>query len=125
MISFFAEKVAEYVIGDAQSWVPEAAADVVMAQELLYLVDDPKSTIAHLVSQCVAPGGRFIAALDCFKENKASHSWAEDLGIPMHCLPEAAWRKMMKDAGLSNVEAWRSKASGPWQGTLILTGVRQ
>lgn len=118
------EGVAQYAIGDARKWTPEEPADVVMAQELLYLVDDPKETVTHLVEKCVAPGGRFIAALDCFKENKASQSWAEDLGVPMHCLTEAVWRRILKEAGLSAVESWRSKSGGPWQGTLIVTGVR-
>ena len=120
----FPAGAANYVIGDIQSWVAPKAADVVTAHELLYLVDDPQQAMTHLVSKCVAPGGRFIAALDCFKENKASHSWAEDMGIQMHCLPEATWRRIFKDAGLVAIESWRSKSSGPWHGTLILTGVR-
>jgi trans-aconitate methyltransferase len=125
LVAFPAESLAQYVIGDAQSWKPPQPADVVMAQELLYLVDDPQQTVSHLVAHWLAPGGRFIAAVDCFKENKASHSWAEDLGVPMHCLPESAWRRILREAGLGNVEAWRTKPHGPWQGTLILTGVRE
>ena len=66
-----------------------------------------------------------MASLDCYWENKLSHAWESDLGVPMHCLSEAEWEEMFEKAGLTNIKRWRSKQNGPWQGTLLVTGERK
>jgi len=114
---------AEYVLSDVHSWRPEARVDVVLANELLYLLDFPESAVRHMVGWLV-PGGRLVAGLDCYAENKLSHTWAEDLSVPMHCVSESVWEQYLRDAGLEDIQLLRSQSPGPWAGTLIITGTK-
>ncbi|EKX51398.1 hypothetical protein GUITHDRAFT_150888 [Guillardia theta CCMP2712] len=114
-----------YSIQDIQYWTPEQSVDVVTLVEVLYFLDNPERTVKHISESWLKKGGRFIASLDCYRENKLSHSWEDDLGIQMHCMSEKAWDRVLKAAGLTDVKVWRAKPTGPWQGTLIVTGVKR
>lgn len=103
-------------------WVPDEPVDVVIANEVLYLLDEPERAVQHIVGKWMKPGGRFVAGLDCYKENKLSHTWAEDLDVPMHCLPENTWKQIFIDSGLCDIEIVRSHSPGPWAGSLIIKG---
>jgi len=113
-----------YEVGDVETWFPEEPVDVTFFGETLYLLEDPSGSLQHVVNSWLKPGGRVMASLDCYKENKLSHTWEEDLGVEMHCYGEKDWKGIFKQAGLDNVELWRAKAAGPWQGTLIVTGTK-
>jgi trans-aconitate methyltransferase len=115
----------DFAVGDVNTWVPEEQVDVAHFTEVLYLLEDPAAAMAHVVDQWLKPGGTFIAGVDCYKENKISHAWAEDLGVAMHCLPEARWKKMAEAAGLDEVVIMKSTTSGPWQGSLLITGTKK
>jgi predicted TPR repeat methyltransferase len=115
----------DFAVGDVNTWVPEEQVDVAHFTEVLYLLEDPAAAMAHVVDQWLKPGGTFIAGVDCYKENKISHAWAEDLGVAMHCLPEARWKKMAEAAGLDEVVIKKSTTSGPWQGSLLITGTKK
>eukprot|EP00960_Hanusia_phi_P064626 765852-Hanusia_phi.AAC.11 len=114
-----------YSIQDIQYWSPGESVDVVTLVEVLYFLDNPERTVKHITESWLKKGGRFIASLDCYRENKLSHSWEDDLGIQMHCMSEKAWDRVLKAAGLTDVKVWRAKPTGPWQGTLIVTGVKR
>lgn len=119
-----ASKVS-YSVGDIAEWIPEEEVDLVNLCETLYLVDEPQAALDHVVPKWLKPGGLLVANLDCYWENKLSHAWEGDLGVPMHCMSEKQWEQMFTDAGLVNIKRWRSKQNGPWQGTLLMTGERK
>ena len=114
-----------YNVGDVAEWVPAEAVDVVNLCETLYLLDEPQAALDHIVPSWLKPGGLLVANLDCYWENKLSHAWEVDLGVPMQCMSENKWEEMFERAGLVNVKRWRSKSNGPWQGCLIITGERK
>lgn len=114
-----------YNVGDVAEWVPAEEVDVVNLCETLYLLDEPQAALDHIVPSWLKPGGLLVANLDCYWENKLSHAWEVDLGVPMQCMSENKWQEMFERAGLVNVKRWRSKSNGPWQGCLIITGERK
>lgn len=114
-----------FAVGDVSAWAPKERVDVAHFTEVLYLLDDPAATMAHVVERWLKPGGTLIAGVDCYKENKLSHAWAEDLGVAMHCLPEAKWKKMAEAAGLEDVKIVRSTTAGPWSGSLLISGTKK
>jgi len=114
-----------FSVGDIAKWTPEEEVDLVNLCETLYLLDEPQTALEHIVPKWLKPGGLLVASLDCYWENKLSHAWEGDLGVPMHCLSEKEWEKTFEDAGLVNIKRWRSKQNGPWQGTLLMTGERR
>jgi SAM-dependent methyltransferase len=119
-----ADKVS-FSVGDVAKWAPEEEVDMVNMCETLYMLQEPQAALNNIVPKWLKPGGLFVASLDCYWENKLSHAWENDLGVPMHCLSESEWVEMFEKAGLTNVQRWRSKQSGPWQGTLLMTGERK
>jgi len=114
-----------YKVGDVGTWIPKEEVDLVNLCETLYLIQEPLAALKHIVPTWLKPGGLLIASLDCYWENKLSHAWEGDLGVPMQCLSEKEWEKMFEDAGLVNVVRWRSMQKGPWQGTLLISGERR
>jgi len=119
-----AEKVS-FSVGDVAEWAPDEEVDMVNMCETLYLLEEPQAALNNIVPKWLKPGGLFVASLDCYWENKLSHAWEGDLGVPMHCLSESEWEEMFVKAGLTNIKRWRSKQNGPWQGTLLVTGERK
>lgn len=119
-----AEKVS-FSVGDVAEWAPDEEVDMVNMCETLYLLEEPQAALNNIVPKWLKPGGLFVASLDCYWENKLSHAWEGDLGVPMHCLSESEWEEMFVKAGLTNIKRWRSKQNGPWQGTLLITGERK
>lgn len=119
-----AEKVS-FSVGDVVEWAPDEEVDMVNMCETLYLLEEPQAALNNIVPKWLKPGGLFVASLDCYWENKLSHAWEGDLGVPMHCLSESEWEEMFVKAGLTNIKRWRSKQNGPWQGTLLITGERK
>ena len=66
-----------------------------------------------------------IVGIDHYYENKASHSWQEKVGTPMLMFKEKEWLNFFREAGLNDVEYWRSNDSDNWAGTLVLTGKKK
>ena len=61
-------------------------------------------------ARLLAPGGRFACVVDYYEENEASHSWPQDVDVPMNLLSEKGWRDVMEEVGLEVVEQSRLKA---------------
>ena len=70
-------------------------------------------------------GGRFIAGIDHYFENKSSHSWEKKVGTPMMMLKESEWLDIFTRSGLVEVQSWRANKSEDWAGTLVLTGKKE
>jgi 2-polyprenyl-3-methyl-5-hydroxy-6-metoxy-1,4-benzoquinol methylase len=119
------EAQSDYIIGDVASWAPAAGekVDLVLAVELMHLMENPKAVLER-VTNWLAPGGKLIMTLECYKENRLSSSWSADLGVPMTLLAEKKWSSMVENAGLQSVTAKRSMPSGPWPGMLIIEGTK-
>ncbi len=119
------EGETEYVIGDVSSWAPPSGqkVDLVLAVELLHLMENPKATLER-ISSWLAPGGKLIMTLECYKENRLASSWSADLGVPMSLFAEKKWASMVENAGLSSVSTKRSMPAGPWPGMLIIEATK-
>jgi len=109
--------------------LPPGRFDAVFSMEMFYYLPDVAAAVRE-VHALLAPGGRFACVVDYYKENAASHSWPDDLGVPMHLLDTAEWGDRFEAAGLTVVEQVRitlppGEASEPWKaevGSLLTLG---
>lgn len=91
------------------AWPPPAPLgtfDAVFSMETFYYLPDLAAGLAA-VHDALAPGGRFACVVDYYTENPESHGWPDALGVPMHLLDEAGWRRAFEGAGLAVVEQSR------------------
>ena len=114
-----------YVLANLNSYESEETFDLIHSMEVMYYLEDPAETIKKISESWLKPDGRLIVGIDHYYENKASHSWQEKVGTPMLMLKEKEWLNIFKDAGLNDVEYWRSNESDNWAGTLVLTGKKK
>lgn len=77
----------------------DGSFDAVFSMEVFYYLPDLDAGLAD-VARILAPGGRFACVVDFYRENQASHSWGDDLGLSLHLLDEAGWRDAFARAGL-------------------------
>ena len=84
---------------------PEAAKglkpdhfDGAFSMEALYYLPSLGPALLRMC-ELLRPGGRFACVVDYYLENPASHSWPEDLGVPMILLPEKGWAEAFRGAG--------------------------
>ncbi len=105
--------------------------DAVFSMEVLYYLPDLDAAL-RAVRDRMAPGGLFACVVDYYAENEASHSWPDDLGVPMTLLDEAGWARAFERAGLHVEDQARLRlpeeiASSPWKvthGSLMTLGRR-
>jgi predicted TPR repeat methyltransferase len=113
---------SEYLHENIDTYSSPDKFDLIHSMEVLYYLEDPALTIKKITDSWLNKGGRLIAGVDLYHENKESHSWEEKVGTKMMMLKEAEWIEMFSSAGLQEVESWRSNQSQDWAGTLVLTG---
>jgi arsenite methyltransferase len=109
----------------------EASFDVIHANEAIYYIV-PVSEAIKKIYKLLKPGGHFIAIIDFYVENEASHIWAEQVDAPMELLSESDYIQLCRDAGFSTVNTERvlhpeATEEGDWQkttGSLLLTAVK-
>ena len=82
------------------------AFDAIFSMEVFYYLPDLHWALLS-VGRLLKPGGRFACIVDYFEENEASHSWAEDLDLPLNLLPAAGWQTAMEDIGFDALEQCR------------------
>lgn len=107
------------------------SVDVIYSMEVFYYLPDLAAGLAE-VRRLLRPGGAFACQVDFYRENTASHSWPEDVGVEMTLLSEAGWREAFERAGLAVTDQFRvrlpaEEASDPWQaaeGSLVTMGRR-
>jgi len=104
--------------------------DHVWSMEALYYAPDPDAAL-HETARVTKPGGMVTILIDFYRENSASHSWPDDVGVPMALRSEGAWVQALTRAGFENAGSDRLKAVAAedeeWKrshGTLHLHGVR-
>jgi SAM-dependent methyltransferase len=105
--------------------------DACFSMEVFYYLPDLDAALRDTLSLLV-PGGRFACAVDYYAENAASHSWPDDVGVPMTLLGESGWREAFMRAGFANVRQERIRqpagtAAAAWkvtEGTLLTLGER-
>ena len=84
----------------------DGAFNAIFSMEVFYYLPDLNVGLRE-VARLLAPGGRFVCIVDFYEENAASHSWPDDVGVPMNLMPESMWRAAMTYAGLEVLEQTR------------------
>lgn len=111
--------------------LPAGRFEAIFSMEVLYYLPDLDAALAGVL-RLLAPGGRFACVVDYFGENAESHSWPDDLGVPMHLLDSAGWRDAFARAGFHGIEQERvrltaDEATADWKvsvGSLLTFGRR-
>ena len=112
----------EYILAAINDFLPSEKFDLVHSMEVIYYLDNPKKFIKSINESWLKKGGRFIAGIDHYFENKSSHSWEKKVGTPMMMLKESEWLDIFVGSGLVDVQSWRVNKLDDWGGTLVLTG---
>jgi 2-polyprenyl-3-methyl-5-hydroxy-6-metoxy-1,4-benzoquinol methylase len=114
----------EYFTADINIFHSLKKYDLIHSMEVLYYLENPTDVINNIAKSWLNDGGRFIAGIDLYYENKHSHSWQEKVGTPMLMLKESEWIDIFKMSGLQNITSWRANQNKDWPGTLVLTGTK-
>jgi arsenite methyltransferase len=123
---------ATFVRGDfPETEPPGGPFDAIFSMEVFYYLPDLDAALRK-VHDLLAPGGRFACVVDFYGENKASHSWPDDLGVPMTLLDASGWEAAIRRAGLPVIEQRRLRllrdvATADWkvtEGSLLTLGRR-
>ncbi|HKY31133.1 MAG TPA: class I SAM-dependent methyltransferase [Candidatus Polarisedimenticolia bacterium] len=85
---------------------PGAPFDAVFSMEVLYYLPGLQAGLER-VRGLLVPGGLFACVVDYYTENPASHSWPDDLGVPMTLLSAEGWAAAFRRAGLDLVSQER------------------
>ncbi|HKP35793.1 MAG TPA: methyltransferase domain-containing protein [Pyrinomonadaceae bacterium] len=74
-------------------------------ESLYYYRNIPKAlTEIHRV---LRPAGLFVAVVDLYWENEATHQWVDDLKVPVELLSIDDYRSLFIDAGFANIRDQR------------------
>jgi arsenite methyltransferase len=76
------------------------------SMEALYYASDLPRALAEL-HRVLAAEGQADVVIDCYAERPSTERWAEQVGLPLHRLPEADWRRAFAAAGFARVELQR------------------
>ena len=109
----------------------DAPFDAIFSMEAFYYLEDLDASLRR-VHELLRPGGQFACVVDYYGENKASHSWPEDVGVSMTLLGSDGWADSFRRAGLGVVDQCRlrlkpDQASAEWkvsEGSLLTLGRR-
>ena len=113
---------SEFLLENIDTYSSPDKFDLIHSMEVLYYLENPALTVKKIADSWLNEGGRLIAGVDLYYENQESHSWEDRVGTKMMMLKEAEWMEIFSNAGLQEVESWRSNQSQDWAGTLVLTG---
>ena len=115
----------EYFLANIDSLKTSQKFDLIHSMEVLYYLDSPEECVNNVSTKWLANGGRFIAGIDHYFENKSSHSWEKKVGTPIMMRKETEWLDIFTSSGLVEVQSWRANKSEDWAGTLVLTGKKE
>ena len=70
-------------------------------ESLYYYRDIPRAL--NEIHRVLKPAGVFVAVVDLYWENEASHQWIDKLNVPVELLSTDAYRSLFIDAGFTNI----------------------
>ncbi len=72
------------------------------SMESLYYYRDIPRALAE-IHRVIKPGGVFVAVVDLYWENEATHQWIDTLNVPVELLSVEDYRGLFIDAGFENI----------------------
>lgn len=104
----------------------DGSFDFAWTMEALYYAPDPDAVLRE-AHRLLTPGSEIHILMDYYEENEASHSWPDDVGVPMVLRSVKDWRDALTEAGFEDAQSERLTTDDPkaerWkriQGTLHL-----
>lgn len=97
----------EFRVASAEK-LPFAAGEFTHAfsMESLYYYTDMGAALRE-IRRVLQAGGRFVAVVDLYEENKPAHQWIEQLKVPVQLLSVAQYCSEFEHAGFGNVRSER------------------
>ena len=119
------DTVNRYFCDNLISWKPNSKKDVVHSMEVLYYFKNPKDVLKNIYDNWLNTQGIFIMGIDFYFENHYSHDWPLKTNIDtMTLLGEIEWKKLFENVGFKNVRSWRVGKKKNWEGTLVVSGIK-
>lgn len=72
------------------------------SMESLYYYRDLPRALSE-IHRVMKNGGLFVAVVDLYWENEATHQWIDDLNVPVELLSVDDYRSLFIDAGFTNI----------------------
>jgi len=72
------------------------------SMESLYYYRNIPKALAE-IHRVMKPGGLFVAVVDLYWENEATHQWIDTLKVPVELLSADDYRSLFIDAGFENI----------------------
>ena len=72
------------------------------SMESLYYYRNIPKALAE-IQRVLKPGGLFVAVVDLYWENEATHQWIDTLNVPVELLSIEDYRSLFIDAGFENI----------------------
>ena len=76
------------------------------SMESLYYYTDISKAVGE-IHRVLRPGGLFVAVMDLYWENEATHQWIDHLKVPVELLSVEDYRGLFVDAGFINIRDQR------------------
>lgn len=92
-------------IEDMSVWQNETFSHI-LSVEALYYLDNPAKGIGEM-RRILKHDGRIAVAIDYYKENVGTYSWADALGLKLQLLSEQDWAQLFTEAGFENIQLSR------------------